>query len=404
MNKNYVLKLTVLLLMCGLNLPTYVSACKHHKDKEEALSISRQIKRRTLCRHSRHHAGLKKKSRNQKIIKVKTDSITLKTATSYPSQQDWEHTVSPWLTFISPKCLSSKDMTVEGTVYPSSEEAVTGKYTNMDHRACAEINALISNLKKQPGIVVNSVWLTGYSAPKGTPEKSEKAAMKRLSMVKENCCRDLSVNDIPLKLGWISEDWDSIRVLSYRSDIPFRSAVVEIIDHPGITESRERTLSHLDEGIPYAYLKERIYPKVERIKYEVRYRITDNRHQEKDSLSNGGITYEALFASAQHYGHETAIFSDLINMGPRLFPGLEEACINAGAVAVLHRDTLSARKYLEPYATDKEAWCDMGILCLLEGKTESAGLYLMMAADSGSAEAKTALDYLKKQTVSARKK
>ena len=92
MNKNYVLKLTVLLLMCGLNLPTYVSACKHHKDKEEALSISRQIKRRTLCRHSRHHAGLKKKNRNPKIIKVKTDSITLKTATSYPLQQDWEHT------------------------------------------------------------------------------------------------------------------------------------------------------------------------------------------------------------------------------------------------------------------------------------------------------------------------
>jgi len=398
MNKNYVLKLTCLLLMCSLCFPTYISACKH--TKVDVLLSNRQLKKRTCRLHSRHRSGLKKgkeKRQSSKSMKAVIDSLPRETAALLPSVHEWQHTVLPWLTFISPEHRTlSEEVMISGTVFPSSEEAVTGRYTDMDHRAFAQINALITNLEKQLGTTVSSVWITGYSAPKGTPRKSEKVAMKRLSAVKETFGRNLSTADIPIKVGWISEDWDSISVLSGHSDIPFRTAVTGIINNPSITENRERTLSRLDAGIPYAYLKERLYPKVERIKYEIGYRQIGGCPVENDSLDKGGLTYEALYASAQCYGHDTEIFSDLIGLGPKLFPSREDACINAGAVAVLHKDTALARKYLEPYAMKKEAWSDMGILCLLEGKTESAALYLKMAAASGSVEAEKALVYIKK--------
>ena len=77
-----------------------------------------------------------------------------------------------------------------------------------------------------------------------------------------------------------------------------------------------------------------------------------------------------------------------------MFPNCIEASIDAGAVALLQGDVLKARQYLEPWASDQRAWCNLGLLYLMEGNRQQAEVYLRMAAADGVPSATEALHSL----------
>jgi TPR repeat protein len=60
-------------------------------------------------------------------------------------------------------------------------------------------------------------------------------------------------------------------------------------------------------------------------------------------------------------------------------------------VALLHGNTMKARQYLEPWARHQYAWCNLGLLCLMEGNRAQAEVYLRMAASNGVPQARDAL-------------
>ena len=63
-------------------------------------------------------------------------------------------------------------------------------------------------------------------------------------------------------------------------------------------------------------------------------------------------------------------------------------------MALLRGDAARARRYLQPWDTDHRAWCNLGLLNLLEGNRDKAEVYLRMAAADGVTPARDALKSL----------
>jgi hypothetical protein len=304
-----------------------------------------------------------------------------------------------WLTFMEPEREVPNTGAVKGSVALSGNDVLNEKhpYEDMNREVCAKISATIRNLGEQTGVTVTGVHVTGYSAPAGSVQKSEKAAALHLLSLKEELRRSRATGKVSLEAGWTSEDWDSLAVLVRHSDMPLREAVNGIIQTTDPVAGREQTIVRLASGVPYAYMKERLYPKVERIEYSIDYSRAVSSNKQNGVSCEGGITLASLCATANGYARDSQEFADLMDLSARLFPGSAEANINAAAVALLHKDTARARKYMEKYATMDKALGNMGVLCLLEGNREKAELYLDMAAAAGSEQARKALQFLRKK-------
>ncbi|MCI1681849.1 MAG: DUF3868 domain-containing protein [Bacteroides sp.] len=112
---------------------------------------------------------------------------------------------------------------------------------------------------------------------------------------------------------------------------------------------------------------------------------------------DSGVTLKGLFALACCYRPGSVEFNSVYTLAARLFPDNAEAAINAAAVALVKRDTRTARHYLSRFSTLPEAFNNMGVLCMLEGNREKAEVYLEMAVSRGVKHASTVLGELHKR-------
>lgn len=406
MNRNCVKRLAFILLIGSLCFPTDVFACRHGRHLSCSVGSNESAR---VYKHVTRHGGVRKgKKKTVKNVSAAFKDSLPDTKSNIRAEgkaatilwREKDRQMLSWLTFVTPDRQIPVTGTVCGSVSLNRDNAPKGKhpYRDLNTAVCSKINAVISSLEGLSGTTVTSVQVTGYSAPAGSTLKSEKIALQRLFSLKEALEENRVSGKIPVQAGWTAEDWDSLSVLVRHSDMPLRDAVTGVIESTDPANGRERVLARLDGGVPYAYMRERLYAKVERIKYAVTYRQRESGSEEAaaESTCTGGITLASLCATAQSFAKDSKEFSDLTDLGARLFPDSPQANINAGAVALLHKDTVRARKYLERYATRKEALGNMGILCLLEGNRDKAELYLQMAAASGSPQAHKVLEYMQK--------
>lgn len=257
---------------------------------------------------------------------------------------------------------------------------------------------LISAVQSQAGNDLSYVHITGYGAPIGDHRTNERDAATR-SLALKDYLREYRVSGkAPLEVNWISEDWDSIASLVKRTDMMFRDAVLDVIGTVDVTQGRERMLMQLADGVPYRFLRDRVFPQVPRINYEIAYTRTPlSLEDSRRMLAAGSSSLSAteFFTVANSYPRGSTEYNDMLDLSARLFPDNPEANINAAAVALAKKDTQRARRYLEQFSTNPAAFNNMGILYMLEGNRDKAEVYLQMAAANGVEEARRALAQLK---------
>ena len=270
----------------------------------------------------------------------------------------------------------------------------------LDYEIYFRLREAVGALQKRNGVTVKGVTVTGYGAPRGNYRKNEKEASLRALALKDYLRENYLVGNLPIRVSWVAEDWDSIRTLVAGSDMPLGRAVSDIINTVDLTGGRERMLMQLADGTSYRYLCDRIFPRIRRVEYTISYTERSMETTEGRRLFEMGsrsLKLSEFFAVAQSYPKGSNEYNDAFDLAARLFPDSPEAAINAAAVALSKRDAAKARAYLERYATLPIAYNNMGILYLLEGNRDKAEVYLQMAASSGVSQAREALEYLRKK-------
>ena len=270
-----------------------------------------------------------------------------------------------WVGFLSPLATEAPKVeevrqTVSGSIVLDYSRGQKTKYDERNFvEAVYKLLAVTRPLKETPGVSLEGIRLTGYTAPDGDYRANERLGLQRALALKDYIRREKSFGTVPFEVNWIAEDWKGLTDLIVGSEMAFKESVLDIIRTVDVVDGRERMLMDLAGGTAYHYLSSAFFGRLRRIEYEVTYVDGSIATQPSTGMTEG-----------------------------------VSACINAAGVALLRRDTERARKYLQRFATLPEAGCNMGILCLLEGDRGKAEVYLSLAQAGGSVPAGRALRFL----------
>ena len=150
--------------------------------------------------------------------------------------------------------------------YPAGFSGVNALFSN-NASELAKVDRLLLPLLNDPHLRIR---VTGYCSPEGGYIDNEQLARKRA----QEFVRYLRAS-YPLPAGttvrtaWVAEDWQGLREHLAHSALSLRHSAIDIIDHIGLFEGRERELMQLDGGDLYRTLKQTIFPQLRRIELVV---------------------------------------------------------------------------------------------------------------------------------------
>lgn len=140
---------------------------------------------------------------------------------------------------------------------------------------------LLAPLLGNPDVQIKEIRITGYASPDGPYLNNEALAKARSTGFKSYLTRSYGLQDYPLRVAWVAEDWEGLRPLLKGK--PYEKAALFVIDNYGVFEGRERYLMQLDSGRPYKEMLRELFPRLRRLEIHILYneQIKNNRQNEK---------------------------------------------------------------------------------------------------------------------------
>lgn len=299
-----------------------------------------------------------------------------------------------WVQFLEPETSAAVGPTVTGSL----RIPYGTKLKNSDYSRLADsLQYVIDRETSAYGMRLISIRLTGYGAPIGNRTKNEKRAAEQTLKLRQELAKRQVPGRNELRISWVAEDWDSIRQLITETPMPLRTAALDIISNIAVGHGREQALRTLGSGSTYNVMRYDLFPRVCRLNYQLTFPprpVVIDAASYRNGTVPASITPDNFYQTATAFEIGSKEFCDIIDLAARLFPNCAEAAIDAAGVALLHGDAVRARHYLAPWDTDHRAWCNLGLLYLLEGNRDKAEVYLRMADAEGVVPAHEALKSL----------
>lgn len=133
-----------------------------------------------------------------------------------------------------------------------------------------DLNAFLSGLVGDTLRKVQSVTITGYSSPDGPVQLNEKLAAQRAQDFKAYADSKYGLSErYTVRVNSVAEDWKMCRTLVAQSQIPDRTAVLQIIDGMQTPEQKELALEKLPAA--WNYMKANILPPLRRVEVMIVY-------------------------------------------------------------------------------------------------------------------------------------
>ena len=133
-----------------------------------------------------------------------------------------------------------------------------------------DLNAFLSGLVGDTLRKVQSVTITGYSSPDGPVQLNEKLAAQRAQDFKAYADSKYGLSKrYTVRVNSVAEDWKMCRTLVAQSQIPDRTAVLQVIDGAQTPEQKELALEKLPAA--WNYMKANILPPLRRVEVMIVY-------------------------------------------------------------------------------------------------------------------------------------
>jgi Flp pilus assembly protein TadD len=110
------------------------------------------------------------------------------------------------------------------------------------------------------------------------------------------------------------------------------------------------------------------------------------------------LSLEEMYLIANTYEKGSDPFNKIFEIALQLHPNDKIANLNAAATAILDGNRVYARKILEKYEKEPEAWNNLGVIYMKESLFKEAEYYLQKAKKYGTIEATRNLKILSELT------
>lgn len=114
---------------------------------------------------------------------------------------------------------------------------------------------------------LKKIVIVGLTSPEGTLAKNDALAQKRASSVKYFVGEHIKYNPDLFEIFNGSEDWDGLKKLVEKSNMPNRWDVLDILERYPLRNEREKALMKLNGGATYRYMTRNFFPQLRNAGY-----------------------------------------------------------------------------------------------------------------------------------------
>lgn len=296
--------------------------------------------------------------------------------------------VQPRLAYVQPQAEEIKKRSEMKEVFLDFK---VGSFTilpelNQNYSELHKVGLMLQEIKNDKNITVQSVKFRGYASPEGSVASNQTLSLKRADAMRTYLMDKYSLNYHSSAEG-NGEDWDGLKKLLSKSDLPSKENLLDAIEACGTSDACEQKLKTIGGGVPYLRMLKDIYPLLRRticnVDYTVRgFSVEEGREIIKKNPQQLSLNEMYLVANSYEEGSEE--YNEVFETAVRMFPEDDVANLNAATSAINRNDLVLAQKYLDRIKNQNGEFANsQGVLYLLKGDYDNAEIYLNKATSEG---------------------
>lgn len=113
------------------------------------------------------------------------------------------------------------------------------------------------------------VEIAGFASPEGNEAWNEQLAYKRAESLKHYLIDHGKIRPDAIVIASHSINWEGLQTFMDNSDLQFKSEVLKILNSTDNTVLKNQKLQQLQGGVPYHYLKTKVYPDLRVVSFSI---------------------------------------------------------------------------------------------------------------------------------------
>lgn len=243
---------------------------------------------------------------------------------------------------------------------------------------------------------VRSIRISGYASPEGDFDYNQRLSEQRAHGFADYVSSRYGISVSSIVSKGYGEDWDGLcRQVRADSLFVWKNEVLQIIEHYGIFEGREKRLMELAGGDAYRYMLRTYFPRLRRMELELNYRVRafnpSEALQKLTTRPQDLDTYE-LYQAASLLAPDSLLstaggrmkYGRAFDLAASLHPDDVPTRLNAASAALLRYDLALAYHYLNTLTDRPEAWNNIGVYYWMCGDLQQARNFFVRALPHSS--------------------
>jgi hypothetical protein len=137
----------------------------------------------------------------------------------------------------------------------------------------AAIEKAIRTVTDNPDATLLRIHLTGFASPEYRYEHNYRLARNRTLALKNHIKSQFDLPDDVFRISYVAEDWHGLVEMIQEVDVPHKAQVLDIINNVGIFDGREEKLRALENGVPFRFMFDNLFPQLRRTEFKIEYVI-----------------------------------------------------------------------------------------------------------------------------------
>ena len=137
----------------------------------------------------------------------------------------------------------------------------------------SKIEKAIRTVMDNPDATLLRIHLQGFASPEYRYEHNHRLARNRTLALKTYIQQQFNLPDDIFRISYIAEDWSGLVEMMQNIDVPYKNEVLDIINTVGIFDGREERLRALENGVPFRFMLDNLFPALRRTEFKIEYII-----------------------------------------------------------------------------------------------------------------------------------
>lgn len=307
----------------------------------------------------------------------------------------------PVFSFVIPPADSIKTGKRQGSAYLKFHASKYAIDPTLSDNAAEldKIHTTLEQLIDDKNISIQKISITGFASIEGNFDFNMRLSEQRAKSLQSYIQQRYNLSYSLFNTNWFGEDWVGLIALIENGDMDKKQEVLTIINKTDVFDGREKQLMQLAQGQPYRFMFDQYFPLLRRVNYLIEYTLPEFALEDSRLIIKTNpdqLSRRELFLLADSYGKGSTRFYEILDLALTLYPNDITTIQNAAASYAMQGKLDKAEQLALQSGDSAEALNNLGVIYLLQGKTNESEKALLKGIQAGNKDAIYNLNELRK--------